>query len=113
MTPASGKYEPTWESLSQYQIPEWYKDAKFGIFIHWGPYCVPAYRNEWYPRRMYLKDDPAFEHHRQTWGDHREFGYKDFIPMLTAEKFDAAEWAQLFKDSGARFVMPVACTTAT
>ena len=102
------KYEPTWESLSQYEIPEWYKDAKFGIFIHWGPYCVPAFGNEWYPRRMYLKDDPAFEHHRQTWGEHTDFGYKDFIPMLTADKFDAAEWAQLFKDAGARFVMPVA-----
>ncbi len=108
MTLASGKYEPTWESLSQYQIPDWYIDAKFGIFIHWGPYCVPAFGNEWYPRRMYLKDDPAFEHHRQTWGDHQEFGYKDFIPMLTAENFDATEWAQLFKDAGARFVMPVA-----
>ena len=57
---------------------------------------------------MYLRDDPAFEHHRKTWGEHTEFGYKDFIPMLTAEKFDAAEWAQLFKDAGARFVMPVA-----
>ena len=108
MTFAAGKYEPTWESLAQYEIPQWYKDAKFGIFIHWGPYCVPAFGNEWYPRRMYLQDDPAFEHHRKTYGDHREFGYKDFIPMLTAEKFDAAEWARLFKDAGARFVMPVA-----
>ena len=108
MTFAAGKYEPTWESLAQYEIPQWYKDAKFGIFIHWGPYCVPAFGNEWYPRRMYLQDDPAFEHHRKMYGDHREFGYKDFIPMLTAEKFDAAEWAQLFKDAGARFVMPVA-----
>ena len=108
MAAAAGKYEATWESLSQYEIPEWYIDAKFGIFIHWGPYCVPAFGNEWYPRRMYLRDDPAFEHHRQTWGEHTDFGYKDFIPMLTAEKFDAAEWAQLFKEAGARFVMPVA-----
>ncbi len=108
MTVAAGKYEPTWESLRQYQIPDWYIDAKFGIFIHWGPYCVPAFGNEWYPRRMYLRDDPTFEHHRATWGDHTEFGYKDFIPMLTAEKYDADEWAQLFKDAGAKFVMPVA-----
>ena len=108
MAIAAGKYEPTWESLSQYEIPEWYIDAKFGIFIHWGPYCVPAFGNEWYPRRMYLQDDPTFEHHRNTWGDHQEFGYKDFIPMFKAEEFDAAEWAQLFKDAGARFVMPVA-----
>ena len=108
MAGKSEKYEPTWESLKQYQIPDWYIDAKFGIFIHWGPYCVPAFGNEWYPRRMYLQDDPAFEHHRQTWGDHTKFGYKDFIPMLTAEKYDADEWAQLFKDAGAKFVMPVA-----
>ena len=69
---------------------------------------MPAFGSEWYPRKMYLPGDPAFEHHRKTWGDHTEFGYKDFIPMLTAENFDAAEWAQLFKDAGARFVMPVA-----
>ncbi len=108
MEQTTGKYEPTWESLSQYRIPQWYINAKFGIFIHWGPYCVPAYGNEWYPRRMYLQDDPAFEHHRQTYGEHTEFGYKDFIPMFRAEKFDADEWARLFKESGARFVMPVA-----
>ena len=108
MTPTGGKYEPTWESLSQYRIPEWYVNAKFGIFIHWGPYCVPAFGNEWYPRRMYLQDDPTFEHHRQTYGDHTEFGYKDFIPMFGAERFDADEWARLFQESGARFVMPVA-----
>ena len=77
------KYEPTWEYLGQYQIPQWYIDAKFGIFIHWGPYCVPAFGSEWYPRKMYLQGDPAFEHHRETWGEHTEFGYKDFIPMLT------------------------------
>ena len=104
----TAKYEPTWESLRQYRIPEWYIDAKFGIFIHWGPYCVPAFGNEWYPRRMYLQDDPAFEHHRRTYGEHTEFGYKDFIPMFRAEHFDADEWARLFEESGAKFVMPVA-----
>ena len=102
------KYEPTWESLQQYEIPVWYINAKFGIFIHWGPYCVPAFGNEWYPRRMYLQDDAAFEHHRKTYGPHTEFGYKDFIPMFTAKKFDADAWAQLFKEAGAKFVMPVA-----
>jgi len=102
------KYEPTWESLQQYEIPEWYIDAKFGIFIHWGPYCVPAFGNEWYPRRMYLQGEKEYEHHRKTYGDHTEFGYKDFIPMFTADKFDADEWVKLFKDSGAKFIMPVA-----
>ena len=102
------KYEPTWESLLQYEIPEWYINAKFGIFIHWGPYCVPAFGNEWYPRRMYLEGSKEYEHHRTTYGSHTEFGYKDFIPMFKAEKFDAEEWAQLFKESGAKFIMPVA-----
>lgn len=102
------KYEPTWESLKQYTIPEWYINAKFGIFIHWGPYCVPAYGNEWYPRRMYLEGTDFYEHHKKVWGDHTEFGYKDFIPLFKAEKFDADEWVQLFKEAGAKFIMPVA-----
>ncbi|HUX75890.1 MAG TPA: alpha-L-fucosidase, partial [Anaerolineae bacterium] len=102
------KYEPTWESLASYSVPEWYQDAKFGIFIHWGVYCVPAFANEWYPRNMYIEGSPEFEHHRETWGLHSEFGYKDFIPMFGAEKFDPAHWADLFKRSGARYVVPVA-----
>ena len=55
---AAHPYEPTWESLKHYQVPEWYRDAKFGIFIHWGVYCVPAFGNEWYPRNMYLPTQP-------------------------------------------------------
>lgn len=103
-----GPFKPSWLSLEEYQIPKWYKDAKFGIFIHWGVYSVPAFGSEWYPRCMYLKDDPAFEHHRRTWGDQSKFGYKDFIPMFKAEKFDADEWADIFARAGARFVVPVA-----
>ena len=105
---AQGRFEPTWESLKQYTIPEWYIDAKFGIFIHWGLYSVPAFGNEWYARNMYQQGRPEFEHHIKTYGPQTAFGYKDFIPMFTAEKFDANEWAQLFKDAGARYVMPVA-----
>lgn len=108
MTEAGAAFEATWASLSRYVVPEWYKDAKFGIFIHWGVYSVPAFENEWYPRNMYLEGTPAFEHHRETWGDHKNFGYKDFIPMFTAEKFDAAAWAKLFREAGARYVVPVA-----
>ena len=102
------KYEATWESLQGYTIPEWYQDAKFGIFIHWGVYSVPAFGNEWYPRRMYLEGSPEFKHHRETWGPHSEFGYKDFIPMFDAAQFDAAHWADLFKKAGAKYVVPVA-----
>lgn len=105
---ADGPFQATWESLEDYQIPKWYKDEKFGIFIHWGAYCVPAFGSEWYPRNMYLQDQGAFKHHKEKWGDHTEFGYKDFIPMFKAEKFDPEAWAELFKNAGARFVMPVA-----
>ncbi len=60
---AKGPYEPTWESLSVYEVPKWYRDAKFGIFIHWGIYSVPAFGNEWYPRNMYLEGSAEYEHH--------------------------------------------------
>ena len=102
-------YEATWESLKNYEVPEWYKDAKFGIFIHWGPYCVPAYGHEWYPSEMYRKGHDVYEHHKESWGDQKEFGYNDFIPKFGAEKFDAEEWAALFQKAGAKYVVPVAC----
>lgn len=101
-------FEPTWESLSAYTAPEWFKRAKFGIFIHWGIYSVPAFDNEWYSRNMYQPGTRAYNHHRETWGDHTQFGYKDFIPMFKAEKFDADAWLTLFKEAGARYIVPVA-----
>jgi len=105
---AQGPYRDSWESLSNYPVPKWYQDAKFGIFIHWGVYAVPAFGNEWYPRHMYLKGTPEYEHHIKTYGDHKNFGYKDFIPMFKGEKFDPAAWMKLFLDAGAKYVMPVA-----
>ena len=104
----SKKFEATWESLQQYTIPDWYQEAKFGIFIHWGVYAVPAFGNEWYPRNMYLEGSPEFEHHRKTYGPHARFGYKDFIPMFKAEKYNPDQWADLFKKAGAKYVVPVA-----
>ena len=105
---ADGPYSDTWESLCGYPEAEWYKNAKLGIFIHWGLYSVPAYYSEWYSRAMYQQGNPAYEHHLKTYGKHKDFGYKDFIPMFKAEKFDPEKWAELFKASGAKFVMPVA-----
>jgi alpha-L-fucosidase len=102
------QFEPTWESLLGYTIPRWYEDAKLGIFIHWGIYSVPAFGNEWYPRNMYQQGSPAFEHHVATYGPQTEFGYKDFIPQLTAAQYDPAAWARLFKEAGACYVVPVA-----
>lgn len=102
-------FQPDWENIAEnYEFPEWFRDAKFGIFIHWGVYSVPAFGNEWYPRNMYLEGSREYRHHKEVYGDHTEFGYKDFIPMFTAEKFDAAEWSALFKEAGAKYVVPVA-----
>jgi alpha-L-fucosidase len=103
-----GPFSADWKSLEGYQVPEWYRDAKFGIFIHWGVYSVPAFDNEWYPRNMYLVDNPVFKHHVETYGSQSKFGYKDFIPMFKAEKFDADAWATLFRRAGAKYVVPVA-----
>jgi alpha-L-fucosidase len=103
-----GPFRPDWESLQKYEVPEWYKDAKFGIFIHWGVYSVPAFGNEWYPRMMYQQGSSEYKHHIATYGPQDKFGYKDFIPMFKAEKFDAAAWAELFKKAGAKYVVPVA-----
>jgi alpha-L-fucosidase len=103
-----GPFRPDWESLQKYQTPEWYRDAKFGIFIHWGVYSVPAFSNEWYPRNMYEPGFEAYKHHVAVYGPQDKFGYKDFIPMFKAEHFDPAAWAELFKKSGAKYVVPVA-----
>ena len=104
----AGPFDPTWESLKGYRVPQWYQDAKFGIFIHWGVYSVPAFGNEWYPRNMYIPGSPEFEHHVATYGPQRQFGYKDFIPLFRAERFDPDQWAELFRRAGAKFVVPVA-----
>jgi alpha-L-fucosidase len=105
---AAGPFAPTWDSLAAYTAPTWYQDAKFGIFIHWGVYSVPAFGNEWYARNMYLPDQPEYAYHVTTYGPQRDFGYKDFIPQFTGAAFDPAAWANLFRQAGARFVMPVA-----
>jgi alpha-L-fucosidase len=103
-----GHYKDSWESLHAYPVPKWYENAKFGIFIHWGVYSVPAFGNEWYPRNMYIQGTKEYEHHIKTYGAHKDFGYADFIPLFKAEHFNADEWMKLIKASGAKYVMPVA-----
>ena len=101
-----GPIEATWESLQQnYRVPRWFYGAKFGLFLHWGVYAVPAHHNEWYEKHMYGADR---EWHAEHFGPHDKFGYKDFIPLFTQEKFDPDAWAALFKKAGARFVVPTA-----
>lgn len=103
-----GPFRADWDSLGAYRVPNWFRDAKFGIFIHWGVYSVPAFDNEWYPRDMYLQGSAAFNHQVKTYGPQSKFGYKDFIPLFRAEKFNADAWLDLFVRAGARYVVPVA-----
>ena len=108
-----GPFRPDWESLRHYEIPQWYKDAKFGIFIHWGVYSVPGAESEWYPRNMYQPDQGAYKNFQAKFASKDPaqkdaLGYKDLIPMFRAEKWDPAAWAHLFKEAGARYVVPVA-----
>ena len=105
---ASGPFRPDWLSLKQYRTPEWYEKARFGIFIHWGLYSVPGFGNEWYSRNMYWEGTPEYAHHREAFGPQDRSGYKDLIPLFKAEKFDARAWAKLFREAGARYVVPVA-----
>ena len=105
---SQGPFRADWDSLAHHHMPEWFSKAKFGIFIHWGLYSVPAYRNEWYSRNMYLQGSPEFRYHVETYGPQNQFGYKDFIPLFRAEKFNAQEWAALFRKAGARYIFPVA-----
>lgn len=104
----AGPYHADWNSLTDWSAPDWFLQKRFGIFIHWGLYSIAAHANEWYSRNMYIKEKEEWEYHRKTYGDHREFGYKDFIPMFTAEKFNPREWMKLFKEAGAGYVFPVA-----
>jgi alpha-L-fucosidase len=105
---ADGPFRPDWNSLAAYRVPDWYRDAKFGIFIHWGVFSVPAFGNEWYPRTMYIEGTPEYKHQIATYGPESKFGYKDFIPMFKAEHFDPDTWVALFARAGARYVVPVA-----
>jgi len=103
-----GPYKDNWDSLSGYPLAQWFKNAKFGLFIHWGVYSVPAFESEWYSRNMYIQGSECFDHHVKTYGPHKEYGYKDFIAMFKAEQFNPNEWADLFEASGAKYVCPVA-----
>ncbi len=105
------KFELDWSNLER-ECPQWFRDAKFGIYFHFGPYSVPAYDNEWYSTYMY-RNTPSHhgldlkKYHEETYGPLSKFGYKDFIPMFKAEKFNAAEWADIMVRAGAKYGGPV------
>ncbi|HIZ54986.1 MAG TPA: alpha-L-fucosidase [Firmicutes bacterium] len=123
------KYRPEWESLNRHNTggtaPEWFMDAKFGIYFHWGPYCIPAFGSEWYPKFMYETETGNYAYHMEHYGDpftewpyHKFFvgatdkdgKWAEFAPKLVSEggEFDPDEWAQLFLDAGAKFAGPAA-----
>jgi len=105
---ANTAYTQDWNSLAKHEAsPNWYQDAKLGIYLHWGVYSVPAFSSEWYPRWMHYKHRKEYKHHVATYGELNEFGYHDFVPMFKGEHFDATAWAKLFKQAGAKFAGPV------
>ncbi len=112
--PSQTVYEPNWESIDSRPMPQWWSDAKFGIFIHWGPYSVPAYSkvgqySEWYWKNLVDKRRKRLGHletkkfHKDVYGEN--FAYADFVPMFTADLFKPDEWAELFEQSGAKYVV--------
>jgi alpha-L-fucosidase len=112
-----GPYDPTWESLDAHPVPDWYHDAKLGIFVHWGVYSVPAWAPtdadiggdhaspyaEWYPYYMYDEDSPTHAYHVETYGE--DVTYADFVDEWEAGEWDPEQWADLFADVGARYVV--------
>ena len=99
---ASGKFAPTLESLAGYQCPEWFRDAKLGIWAHWGPQSVPM-SGDWYARRMYEEGTADYRHHLTTYGHPSKFGYKDIVPLWKAEKFDPERLMGMYKAAGAKY----------
>ncbi len=97
-----GKYEPTWESLRQYETPEWFRNAKFGIWAHWGPQCVEG-SGDWMAREMYMEGTAKYNHHRKHYGHQSEFGFKDVLPLFKAENWNPEKLVRFYKDIGAEY----------
>ena len=97
-----GKYEPTWQSLGQHRVPEWFRNAKFGIWAHWGPQCVEG-SGDWMARSMYMEGSAEYRHHLENYGHPSEFGFKDVLPLFKAEKWDPDKLVALYKQTGAQY----------
>src|ERR1700693_4919872 len=96
----SGPFKGTRQSLREWQVPEWYRDAKFGIWAHWGPQSAVEY-GDWYARKMYVQGNKQYEYHLKTYGHPTKVGFKDLIPKWTADKFDPDHLLGLYKRAGA------------
>lgn len=99
---AEGPFKPTWESLRQFQCPDWFRDAKLAFWSHWGPQSVPMY-GDWYARHMYVEGHDQYRHHWRVYGHPSQVGYKDIVPLWKAEKFDPDGLMRLFVDAGAKY----------
>ena len=104
---APGKFAPTWESLKQYQCPEWFRDAKFGIWAHWGPQCQPE-DGDWYARLMYFTNTPQYRFHTNHYGSPKDFGFKDMIHEWKAENWDPDKLLALYQRAGAQYFFALA-----
>ena len=117
------RFTGNWNSVNAHTVPKWYEDCKFGIFIHWGIYSVPAFAPhtwelgevdskewfadnpyaEWYYNSLNIGKGPTYKHHIEKYG--KDFKYEDFIPMWKAENWDPKQWAEIFKEAGAEYVV--------
>lgn len=100
-----GPFQDNWESLSAFEIPSWYKKGRFGLFIHWGVYSVPAVETEWYPRLSYIKTQKSYHYRVKHYG--ADSDYRQLVEQFNPTNFNAEEWLSLFKESGAKYIMPV------
>ena len=99
---AEGQYQPQWESLKKHKTPEWFRNAKFGIWAHWGPQCVEG-SGDWMAREMYMEGSYAYKYHKEHYGHPSEFGFKDILPLFKAEKWDPDKLVERYKRLGAQY----------
>ena len=104
---APGKFVPTWDSLKQYRVPEWFRDAKFGIWAHWGPQCQPE-QGDWYARFMYVPGSQQNKWHIEHYGDPSSFGFKEVIHEWKAANWDPEKLVALYKSAGAQYFVALA-----
>src|SRR5579872_7123198 len=97
-----GPFRPNWESLKAYRCPDWYRDAKLGIWAHWSPQCVPE-QGDWYARGMYVQGSSQYNYHVQTYGHPSQFGYKDICHIWRAENWDPEALIRLYAKAGAKY----------
>ena len=104
---APGPFQPTWDSLKNYNVPDWFRNAKFGIWAHWGPQCQPEH-GDWYARSMYMEGSDDYKFHLQKYGHPSRFGFKDVIHEWKAEKWDPEQLVALYKRAGAKYFFALA-----